>query len=72
MRGQFALLSLKGDCSLYVHSINLHVTYLITQLGSLYKIVLGHLLMYGMLVSVRMSLLVEWKLVKKKTLFFGS
>ena len=37
MRGQFALLSLKWDCYLAVRSINLHETYLNTQLGSIYN-----------------------------------
>ena len=36
MRGQFAVTSLKWDCYLAVRSINLHETYLNTQLGSIY------------------------------------
>ena len=37
MRGQFAVLSLKWNCYLAVRSINLHETYLNTQLGSIYN-----------------------------------
>ena len=37
MRGQFAVLHLKWDYYLAVCSINLHGTYLNTQLGSIYN-----------------------------------
>ena len=36
MRGQFAVLPLKLNCYLAVSNINLHDTYLNTQLGTIY------------------------------------